>query len=99
MTPDRIILLFWDDCDGTVHVKTGWLTKFFGSISFICALACSARADALDTWFVRNPGTTNPIYAVAYGSSNFVAVGSAGVLLTSTNGSDWVTRNSGQQGD
>jgi hypothetical protein len=50
-------------------------------------------------WVQRNPGTTNVLSAVAYGSGQFVAVGTFGTLLTSTDGIKWTVRQSGTQND
>lgn len=49
------------------------------------------KADALDNWHLRRAGPGGDlVYAIAYGNSNFVAVGASGIRLTSTNGSNWV---------
>ncbi|HEX5222494.1 MAG TPA: hypothetical protein VFZ59_23265 [Verrucomicrobiae bacterium] len=49
-------------------------------------------ADALSTWTPRTSpyGTTNNWRAIAFGNSRFVVVNqSAGLVITSTNGTDW----------
>jgi hypothetical protein len=54
--------------------------------------------DAGISWDIRNSGTTEDLYGVAYGtlfsSDAFVVVGSGGTILTSSNLSLWVTRTS-----
>jgi hypothetical protein len=58
-------------------------------------LAISGRADPLDTWTWRNPlPTANDLSGIAYADGQFVAVGEAGTILTSTNGLEWVQRPS-----
>src|SRR2546426_1054068 len=54
------------------------------------------RADPLDTWLWRNPlPTGNYVNGIAYGNGQFVAVGNLGTILTSTDGTNWVLRESG----
>lgn len=54
------------------------------------------RADPLDTWTWRNPVTgPDSLQGVIYGSTQFVAVGSEGRILTSPDGVDWTSRDSG----
>ncbi len=51
----------------------------------------------LDPWALRHSVPTNGelLNAVTYAASNFIAVGDAGVILTSLDGQDWILRNSG----
>jgi hypothetical protein len=73
-------------------------------VAIVSALAlrplCSG-AGLLGTWTSRNPlPTGNNLNAITFGmviagNTNFVAVGDAGTVLTSANGSNWVTRVSG----
>jgi hypothetical protein len=52
--------------------------------------------DWLDTWTWRNPlPQGNPLLSVAYGHGSFVAVGSFGTILTSSDGVAWTLQNSG----
>lgn len=41
-------------------------------------------------WSTVSSGTTNDLYAVAYGYPLWIAVGKGGTLLTSTNGATWL---------
>ena len=52
-------------------------------------------APAQDTWELGDSGSTSPLTKVVYGGGQFVAVGDAGVILTSVDGSVWATQNSG----
>ncbi len=56
-------------------------------------------ADALDTWRVRTSGTTNTLYMVNYGNTQFVAVGAARAIRTSPDGVTWTGRTSTAPGD
>jgi hypothetical protein len=42
----------------------------------------------------RNSGTTNDLLGIAYGNSTFVAIGTAGTIITSTDGITWTGRTS-----
>jgi hypothetical protein len=56
------------------------------------------HAGPLDTWMQRNPSpTANNLYAVAWGNGQFVAVGDAGTIVTSTDGTNWILQQSGTQ--
>jgi hypothetical protein len=79
-------------------VKRAVLTNYL-ILFVIFGIAVSARADALDNWFLRTSGTTAILRAATYGNGNFVVVGNGGVLLTSTDGSNWVSRSSGRPAD
>lgn len=57
----------------------------------ILAAVSSAPLCAQSTWTVRNPLPTDDIFTrVIFGGGKFVAIGEAGAILTSTNGTDWV---------
>jgi hypothetical protein len=43
----------------------------------------------------RNSGTTSDLLGVAFGNSRFVAVGAAGTIITSPDGTTWTSRTSG----
>jgi hypothetical protein len=53
----------------------------------------------LANWALRTSGVTVPLNGIAYGpvngASTFVAVGNAGTLLTSSDGTSWTKRTSG----
>lgn len=53
------------------------------------------RADPLDSWTARSSPTGQTLCSVAYGVSNYVAVGYGGTVLSSSNGVTWVSRTSG----
>ena len=67
-------------------------------VPFVCLLFwCGfAQADSLQVWHPRNPTPTQaPLLGVAYGNGTYVAVGSFGAILNSSNGIDWANCNSG----
>lgn len=43
----------------------------------------------------RNSGTTSDLLGVAYGNATFVAIGTAGTIITSPDGITWTSRTSG----
>ena len=51
------------------------------------------------TWVSKTSGTTNQLNAVTYGGGLFVAVGSSGTILTSSDGITWNTQSSGTQNE
>jgi photosystem II stability/assembly factor-like uncharacterized protein len=52
--------------------------------------------EVLTNWHWRNPlPQGNAIYNVVSANGNIVAVGELGTILTSTDGTNWITRNSG----
>src|SRR5262249_53015141 len=66
------------------------------------ALPTVAAADPLDTWTPSNPLpllTAGDLLAVAYGNYQFAAVGIDGSILTSSNGVDWIQRQSNTGAD
>lgn len=53
-----------------------------------------ASADVLERWHWRNPVPQgNRLSSVTYGNGLFVAVGTGGAIVTSTNGTNWVARS------
>src|SRR6266498_1062856 len=55
-----------------------------------------AVLDPLSHWHWRNPRPNdNILYGVAFGEGLFVAVGDKGTILTSSGGTNWISRNSG----
>lgn len=51
-------------------------------------------AGPLDRWTQRNPlPQSQPLFAVAHGTNQFVAVGDRGTILTSPDGSNWALQN------
>ena len=58
-------------------------------------LAVTASALAQETWQPRTSGVTVPLWSVAYGDSQWVAVGEQGTILTSVDGAAWTPRVSG----
>lgn len=68
-------------------------------LTFLGARIC-LKADPLDNWYVRSPGNgLDHLYAVAYGNGNFIAVGTSGIKMASTNGSNWVTGSFGNSAE
>ncbi len=56
----------------------------------------SAAVTAQVTWTSAGAsGTSNELRAIVYGNGEFVAVGDVGTILTSTNGTSWITQASG----
>ena len=55
--------------------------------------ARATRGSWPDSWTTRVSGTTENLYAVAFGSDTFVAIGD-GLILTSPDGVTWTTRSS-----
>lgn len=59
--------------------------------STVTSVSAALRLATPNVWTWRNPTTTgNDLWAVAYGAGRYVAVGRAGTILTSTDGSGWV---------
>ncbi len=55
----------------------------------------SASAASLGTWRAVASGATADINAAAFGDGTFVAVGAAGLILTSVDGTHWTRRSAG----
>jgi hypothetical protein len=53
------------------------------------------QAGPLDTWVTLETGATNGLNGIAYGNGQFVVVGEGGDIAISTNGANWVVRQSG----
>lgn len=67
-------------------------------VAIIAALLASfpmAHADPLNYWGAAISGTTNNLNAVVYTNNLFVAVGNAGIILTSPDGVNWSSQTSG----
>src|SRR5439155_19477523 len=66
----------------------------------IAIAARAVAADSLDQWYRRNPlPTAGRLFGVAYGNNNFIAVGLGGAVAASSDGTNWVSQNSGTSGD
>jgi hypothetical protein len=71
--------------------RTLWLAGVFVLLSTIVSPAI-----VLDQWHWRHPlPQGNPLKNVNYVNGLYVAVGEVGTILTSTNGTNWVRRESG----
>ncbi len=71
-----------DVADYSVSVTDGTST--------VTSVSAALRLAKPNVWTWRNPTTTgNDLWAVAHGNGRFVAVGRAGTILTSTDGSSW----------
>ena len=69
-------------------------SNFLGSATSIVATLTVTPAGPLDQWTQRNPlPQSQPIYSVAHGTNQFVAVGDRGTILTSSDGSNWALQN------
>jgi hypothetical protein len=73
-----------------------WLKSVLGVVFLVfLPLGCLRAADPLDDWVRRNPlRPGNNLAAVTFGNNTFVAVGRAGVILTSIAGVDWTQQES-----
>ena len=59
-------------------------------LSAVLSGPSAIQAHPLKHWHWRNPGPQgNPLYALEFDSSLFIAAGFGGTILTSTNGVDW----------
>jgi hypothetical protein len=70
------------------------MKKFFRTLSlvlcFLPVFAVSAYADILDSWHWRNPAPfSDTMQSICFGDGKFVAVGSGGVIHTSSDGQLW----------
>lgn len=63
--------------------------------AFVSILAFVGPAIAQETWQPRTSGVTVPLWSVAHGDGQWVAVGEQGTILTSTDGATWTPRTSG----
>lgn len=71
-------------------IATNWL----GSATSTVAALTVTVAGPLDRWTRRNPlPQADPIYAIAHGTNQFVAVGDRGTILTSSDGSNWTLQS------
>jgi hypothetical protein len=67
--------------------------RLYGFLSWIL-FATISLADPLDTWIWRNPlPTGNNVRAVVYGGGRFVSAGDMGMILVSTDATNWVDRS------
>ncbi len=58
-------------------------------------LPALSQGAAPDTWYWSNPQPQgNSLSEIAFGNATFVAVGSAGTILTSANGAAWTIQTS-----
>ena len=65
----------------------------------LCLFAFVGFSFGQSHWQVVSPlPQNNYLYGVAYGNNQFVAVGDAGTILTSPDGSTWTSQTSGTQG-
>ena len=60
----------------------------------------NVSAEPLDQWYRRNPlPEANRLTSVTYGSNSFVAVGAGGAIVSSGDGTNWVSQISGTSED
>ena len=58
------------------------------------------NAEPLDQWFRRNPlPEANRLNSATYGTNTFVAVGAGGAIVSSGDGTNWVSQISGTSED
>lgn len=74
----------------------GRMVKRMASCIILLELAFVSAGAPLGKWYWRNPlPQGNPLMDVKYLNGNFVAVGGAGTILTSSNAIQWTRRDSG----
>jgi photosystem II stability/assembly factor-like uncharacterized protein len=64
-------------------------------VLFLVFFPFDSSADPLDVWHLRTSNTVNALNGIANGGGIFVAVGSAGTILTSPDGVNWAASTSG----
>src|SRR2546422_4015164 len=75
-------------------LRSKFNTLRFGAV-FLLGAFIIGRSEPLDEWHWRNPlPQGNSLSSVAYGSGTFVAIGSYGTILTSSDGLHWTRQNS-----
>src|SRR5262245_51262401 len=64
-------------------------------------LMLSGRAaEPLEQWYRRSPGpTAERLFSVAHGNDNFVAVGLGGAIVSSADGTNWLSQSSRSEAD
>ena len=68
-------------------------TKFLLFPALLCLVAATAAGQVCSEWLWSNPlPQGNRLNGVTYGNGQFVAVGAAGAILTSKDGSSWTPR-------
>ena len=68
----------------------------FSTLLLLLLLTQIGRGDPLDTWTLRSLSLIDkPVYGIAYGNGQFVAVVWDGSVLTSPDGVNWVQRRTG----
>ena len=75
-------------------MKKPQLIGILVAIPLLFSLAIKSRGDALDTWTLQTSRTTNHLFGIAYGNNAFVAVGTNGVILKSSDGETWAKQTS-----
>jgi hypothetical protein len=63
--------------------------------ALLLSFRSNSNAGALDTWSNKNPAGGATLREIAYGAGTFVAVGASGVIVTSTDTTNWVMQTSG----
>ncbi len=76
------------------------MSPFVTRIGLLLAAApvCFAASEPLDQWAWRNPlpnGAVSDLMGVTYANGTFAAVGDGAALVTSTDGTNWVSRTAG----
>lgn len=65
------------------------------AVGYSGAIATNSSTDFSAAWISRTSGTTQDLYGVSFVGGRFVAVGKAGILLTSPDGVTWTQQDSG----
>ncbi len=64
-----------------------------------CLLSNQLRAGPLDEWTLCNSPVGDELRGVTFGNNRFLAVGVYGVIVASSDGTNWATRASGTSGE
>src|ERR1051325_4207560 len=69
---------------------------FLPTILFLVVVVLNAQGSILDQWHWRNPlPQGNQLNNVVFVNGNYISIGELGTILTSTDGTNWVRRESG----
>ncbi|WP_138756167.1 S-layer homology domain-containing protein [Paenibacillus sinopodophylli] len=73
-----------------------WISLIIVFLLIVANIPQYAYAESLDEWNIRSPlPTGNTLTEVTFGNGTYVAVGSKGTILTSSDGASWTGRASG----
>ncbi|SEG80101.1 hypothetical protein SAMN02799616_05264, partial [Paenibacillus sp. UNC499MF] len=78
-----------------IRLKLSFLLLFstFMSINWGKEANAAPITSSLDNWYIRSTGQN--MVGVTYGNGTYVAVGPSGTIVASSDGVNWMPRNSG----